>query len=87
MDLYVQLYKASQQAIGQRRPRSDRKGTSQVTWRPVKEHKLVKLFRKQQNCSACIKASQKVINTNTIARKPLADLSVNTTKKSRSSQD
>ena len=45
------------------------------------------LFKKQQNCSVCVKAGRKVTNKNTIAWKPLAELSINTTKKSCSSKD
>ncbi|KAF2812029.1 uncharacterized protein BDZ99DRAFT_259902 [Mytilinidion resinicola] len=86
-DLYVQLCKASQQVRRQRRPRNDRKGTNDVIWRPVAEHKLVRLWKKPQNCSACIEAGRKVTNKLIEARKPLADLSVNTTKKLRCSQD
>ncbi|KAF2803505.1 uncharacterized protein BDZ99DRAFT_481932 [Mytilinidion resinicola] len=87
MDLYVQLCKASQRVAGHRRPMNNRKGTNDIIWQPVREHKHVRLWKKPQNCSACIEAGRKVTNVNSTTRKPLADLSVNTTRKSRSSQD
>lgn len=85
------LYKALLGALTRpREPRGraiDRKATTDITWRPVREHQLVKLFKKPKNCSACVKTGRKVINKNYTSRKSLADLSVNTTQKLSSSKD
>ena len=83
-DLSDALLKASTQPNQRRGKISNRKGTADIIWRPVKEHKLVHLWLRKslQNCSPCIEAgrvSKKRVNS----RKPLTDLSQNTTRTSR----
>jgi len=58
-----------------------RKATDKIIWQPVREHKLVKLWPriKQKSCSRCIKEGR-IANKRPAAKKPLADLSINTTR-------
>lgn len=51
------------------------------------EHNLIKLWQKPKSCSACIKAGRKSIKAYKAARKPLADLSINTICKNIYSKD
>jgi hypothetical protein len=64
-----------------------RKGMMEITWLPVKEHQHVKIWRKQAFCSACARARHTTSTPHRAARKPLADLSENTTRKARSDSD
>ena len=65
-----------------------RKGTDDIIWEPVVQHKLIKLqAKKPQNCSACIDAGRKSTTHHLGSRKALADLSTNTTRQSRDSKD
>ncbi|KAF2804911.1 uncharacterized protein BDZ99DRAFT_467143, partial [Mytilinidion resinicola] len=50
---------------------------------PVKEHKLAKVFKKQHFCAACKEARRTTTTPHYGARKPLANLSINTTRKER----
>ena len=61
----------------------EKKGTIDIIWRPVKEHQHIKLWQKQPYCSACLKARRTTATPHQGARKPLTDLSTNTTIKSR----
>ena len=64
-------------------PSLKRKGIMEIVWRPVREHKHKKLWQKQVYCSACLEAGRTTATPHYGARKPLADLSTNTTMKSR----
>ena len=86
-DLRDTLLRASQAPNRARGKKTTRKGIEEIIWKPVKEHKVVKLWKKPLNCSACVEASRKVTNKNFTARKPLANLSINATRKSPYSKD
>ena len=60
-----------------------RKGTMDIVWRPVKEHQHKRLWKKQAICSSCAEAKRGPKTPHTGLRKPLADLSMNTTMKRR----
>jgi len=64
-----------------------RRSTDDILWYPTHRHTLKRLWVKPVNCSACIEAGRKSQNTTKGRRKPLADLSTNTTKKRRDSKD
>jgi hypothetical protein len=70
-----------------KRSLSPRKTISDIIWQPVEEHKLVHLGGKLQNCSACVEGGRKSDIEHIGRRKPLADLSINTTRKPRDSQE
>ena len=55
---------------------------------PVKEHGQgpMRIFSKQQSCAVCVRASRKA-SIESKARKPLIELSENTTQKPRGSKD
>ena len=59
---------------------------NEIIWEPVVEHKLVKLSEQQRNCSGCIEARRMSTEPHIARRKPLADLSVNTTQKGKRRQ-
>ena len=86
-DLRMALLDASTCRNWVRGTEDKRKSINEIIWRPVKEHNLVRLWRKPRNCSACTEASRKVTKKNLTAWKPLADLSANTTRKPRESRD
>jgi hypothetical protein len=83
------LLQASTQLTIPRAPQPGRKRTDDVTWKPLVEHNLTKLWTKPKNCSACIEAGRKATQEKAHrgARKPLAGLSTNTTRKSIYSKD
>ena len=60
-----------------------RKGIMEIVWRPVKEHQHRRLWRKQAFCSGCLEAKRTTLIPHKAARKPLADLFINTTMKKR----
>jgi len=60
-----------------------RRSIDEIKWYPVEEHTLEKLWKKPFNCLACIEAGRKSQVEHQGRRKALADLSPNTTKKSR----
>lgn len=64
-----------------------RPSINKIIWEPVVEHKLIKLGERQQNCSGCIEARKTTTEPHMARRKPLADLSINTTRKERTSKD
>jgi hypothetical protein len=67
-----------------KQPASEKaKGTMDIVWRPVREHKLHKVFKKQVFCAACKEARRTTSTPHYSARRPLADLSINTTRKQR----
>lgn len=81
-DLFKALLKASTRPTAPRGNRvGKRKATDEIIWQLVREHKLVKLWPriKQKNCSRCIEEGR-TANQRLAARKPLADLSTNTTR-------
>ncbi|KAF2808528.1 uncharacterized protein BDZ99DRAFT_478014 [Mytilinidion resinicola] len=59
------------------------KGWMDIVWKPVREHQLVKQFTKQPTCAACSYKHRTSSQPHRGNRKPLADLSINTTMKSR----
>ena len=61
--------------------------TDDILWYPTPQHKLIKLWVKPINCSAYIEASRKSHKVIKKRRKPLSELSTNTTKKPRDSKD
>jgi hypothetical protein len=83
------LFEASTQIGQSQEPRAGRKGTKDITWKPVEEHNLIKLWAKLKNCSACTKAGRKSTKEKAHrgARKPLVDLSINTIRKAIYSKD
>jgi len=66
-----------------------RYSTSDILWYPVEDHKLIKLFvqRDQKFCSAYIEAGRKTQVQHRGRRKPLSELSPNTTRKARDSKN
>jgi hypothetical protein len=88
-DLRQALFEQSTRRRVYIRERPLRNSTSDILWYPVEDHKLVKLFtrRKQKYCSACIEAGSKTQIQHRGRRKPLSDLSPNTTRKPRNSKD
>lgn len=74
-----------------REPRSNRSRITmdKIKWHPVVVHgyKAVKINEKQKACAACFAVGRKSRIKKLSRRKPLCELSVNTTKQSRESQD
>ncbi|KAF2814815.1 uncharacterized protein BDZ99DRAFT_548987 [Mytilinidion resinicola] len=64
-----------------------RKSTKDIVWRPVEEHQHKRVWRKQVFCSACIEAKRPTTTPHRAARKPLANLSANSTMKKREDSD
>jgi hypothetical protein len=79
-DLRDQLFKHSQR---HRKPPILHKSSSNLIFKPIKEHKLEMLGPKQLSCAECCQAGRKSEIAHMGRRKPLADLSNNTTMKSR----
>ena len=71
--------------------RADRAQVSMenIQWYPViyYGYKAVKINRKQKTCSACLAVGRKSCIKKLLNRKPLCELSVNTTKRPRDSKD
>ena len=59
------------------------KGTMDIIWQPVREHQFIRLFETKVTYAACSEARRATATPARGARKPLADLSINTTMKRR----
>jgi hypothetical protein len=64
-----------------------RRSTKEILWYAAREHKLMKLFIKAKLYSACIEAGRKTTRAIKGQRRNLSDLSPNTVRKPRDSQD
>ena len=64
-----------------------RRSTNQIIWVPTALHQRVKLFDEAVNCSACIEAGRHTRTERLETRKVLSELSPNTTRKSRDSEE
>ena len=64
-----------------------RRGTDDIIWVPTQLHQLIKLSNKDVNCSACVEAGRYTQVERQGGRKPLSDLSPNTTRKPRDSKE
>jgi hypothetical protein len=64
-----------------------RRSTNEIKWYLTKDHKLIRLWTKPHNCSACIETGRKTQLQRRGRRKALAELSSNYTKKSRDSDN
>ena len=61
----------------------NKKGVIDIMQRPVREHQLIKQFTKQPTCAACLYKHRTTLTPHLGNRKPLADLSNNTTIRGR----
>jgi len=64
-----------------------RRSTNQIIWVPTAQHKLIKLFDKPINCSACVEARRHTQVRRMGRRKALSELSPNTTMQARDSEE
>ena len=87
-DLRDALYERSIQKPQPRmQNKPTRRSTNDIQWYPTEDHKLVKLWNKQQNCSACIEAGSRTQLAHKGRRKALSKLSSNTVRKPRDSKE